>query len=72
MSVVIAGFFVYLTFFLLSSWTERYKCNQAVFNNEHGCAKQNRQYHTKVTQSAFTCSKLTIEMLKQGVKYVQS
>ena len=24
------------------------------------------------TQSAFTCSKLTIETLKQGVKYVQS
>ena len=24
------------------------------------------------TQSAFTCSKLTIEMLEQSVKYVQS
>ena len=24
------------------------------------------------TQSAFTCSKLTIETLEQGVKYVQS
>ena len=24
------------------------------------------------TQSAFTCSKLTIETLQQGVKYVQS
>ena len=26
----------------------------------------------EATQSAFTCSKLTIETLKQGVKYVQS
>ena len=25
-----------------------------------------------VTQSAITCSKLTIEVLEQGVKYVQS
>ena len=25
-----------------------------------------------VTQPAFTCSKLTIETLEQGVKYVQS
>ena len=31
-------------------------------------------YTTKqqLTQSAFTCSKLTIETLEQGVKYVQS
>ena len=27
---------------------------------------------TTLTQSAFTCSKLTIETLEQGVKYVQS
>ena len=26
----------------------------------------------KLTQPAFTCSKLTIEILEQGVKYVQS
>ena len=26
----------------------------------------------KITQPAFTCSKLTIETLEQGVKYVQS
>ena len=26
----------------------------------------------KLTQPAFTCSKLTIETLEQGVKYVQS
>ena len=25
-----------------------------------------------LTQSAFTCSKLTIEILEQGVKYIQS
>ena len=28
--------------------------------------------HKLVIQSAFTCSKLTIETLEQGVKYVQS
>ena len=27
---------------------------------------------TKATQPVITCSKLTIEMLEQGVKYVQS
>ena len=27
---------------------------------------------TSVTQPAFTCSKLTIETLEQGVKYVQN
>ena len=27
---------------------------------------------TNVTQPAFTCSKLTVETLEQGVKYVQS
>ena len=26
----------------------------------------------RLTQPAFTCSKLTVETLKQGVKYVQS
>ena len=30
------------------------------------------RYFTKTTQPAFTCSKLTIETLEQGVKYVQS
>ena len=28
--------------------------------------------HLDSTQPAFTCSKLTIETLEQGVKYVQS
>ena len=28
--------------------------------------------HFKPSQPAFTCSKLTIEILEQGVKYVQS
>ena len=27
---------------------------------------------SKISQSVFTCSKLTIETLEQGVKYVQS
>ena len=30
------------------------------------------QLQTVQTQPAFTCSKLTIETLEQGVKYVQS
>ena len=29
-------------------------------------------YHVVTSQPAFTCSKLTIETLEQGVKYVQS
>ena len=29
-------------------------------------------YQTQITQPAITCSKLTIETLEQGVKYVQS
>ena len=33
----------------------------------------NQIYFDKITtQPAFTCSKLTIETLEQGVKYVQS
>ena len=32
--------------------------------------ESNRRY--LLTQSAFTCSKLTIETLDQGVKYIQS
>ena len=32
----------------------------------------NIQFYLGVTQPAFTCSKLTIETLEQGVKYVQS
>ena len=31
-----------------------------------------QEYHGQLTQPAFTCSKLTIETLVQGVKYVQS
>ena len=31
-----------------------------------------RKYSECTTQPAFTCSKLTIETLEQGVKYVQS
>ena len=30
------------------------------------------QETSAITQPAFTCSKLTIEILEQGVKYVQS
>ena len=29
-------------------------------------------YQKEVSQSAFTCSKLTTETLEQGMKYVQS
>ena len=31
---------------------------------------KNRNYHLALTQPAFTCSKLTVETLGQGVKYV--
>ena len=31
-----------------------------------------RLFHQKHSQPAFTCSKLTIETLEQGVKYVQN
>ena len=31
-----------------------------------------RTLEARTTQPAFTCSKLTIETLEQGVKYVQS
>ena len=31
-----------------------------------------KSYHQRMTQSAFTCCKLTIEALEQDVKYVQS
>ena len=32
----------------------------------------NQNLGNSVSQSAFTCAKLTIETLEQGVKYVQS
>ena len=40
----------------------------AVHLNESNCP----EFHNEVSQSAFTCSKLIIETLEQGVKYVQS
>ena len=36
------------------------------------CDDENHWPWVEVTQPAFTCSKLTIETLEQGVKYVQS
>ena len=39
-------------------------CNQPVISHS--------QSNTLTTQPAFTCSKLTIEALKQGVEYVQN
>ena len=35
-------------------------------------SNQNHNYKYNATQPAISCSKLTIEMLEQGVKYVQS
>ena len=35
-------------------------------------AKRRRHNELIISQPAFTCSKLTIETLEQGVKYVQS
>ena len=37
--------------------------------NQHN---QELEFFVDLTQPAFTCSKLTIETLEQGVKYVQS
>ena len=37
-----------------------------------GRYKKSRKLYSISFQPAFTCSKLTIETLKQGVKYVQS
>ena len=41
-------------------------------NNEDRAFFENSKWLKAITQSAFTCSKLTIETLDQGVKYVQS
>ena len=40
----------------------------------HECDMHNHSYcqWSQITQPAITCSKLTIETLEQGVKYVQS
>ena len=38
----------------------------------HKSVKSSGNLTTLTTQPAFTCSKLTIETLEQGVKYVQS
>ena len=40
-------------------------------DKSHVC-KNVQQTLKKATQTAITCSKLTIETLEQGVKYVQS
>ena len=41
--------------------------------NNKGCETNRHTIKKKVSaQPAFTCSKLTIETLEQGVKYVQS
>ena len=33
---------------------------------------ENKTNKEKLSQAAFTCSKLTVETVEQGVKYVQS
>ena len=33
---------------------------------------ENKANKEKLSQAAFTCSKLTVETVEQGVKYVQS
>ena len=37
-----------------------------------GCKGSSPKFVCNITQSAFTCSKLTIETLERGDKYVQS
>ena len=52
---------------LASLWTDGF----GLFMNEY-LKDQAQHSQKKATQPAFTCSKLTIETLRQGVKYVQS
>ena len=40
--------------------------------NKRGCINKKGHADPCSTQPTFTCSKLTIEALEQGVKYVQS
>ena len=43
-----------------------------IFSRFLNCTNSIKSRKASHTQSAFTCSKLTIETLEQGVKYVQS
>ena len=53
--------------------TEKNKTSDKVLKKIMGIFKESGvEIPDKVTQSAFTCSKLTIESLEQSVKYVQS
>ena len=53
--------------------TEKNKTSDKVLKKIMGILKKSGvEIPDKVTQSAFTCSKLTIESLEQSVKYVQS
>ena len=44
----------------------------STFQNNHYIYCVDYEKGSKTTQPAFTCSKLTIETLEQGVKYVKS
>ena len=44
----------------------------SIFYVKHPNKHNNQQFNVKAAQPAITCSKLTIETLEQGVKYVQS
>ena len=51
------------------------KCKAEVIQIDLGTFRHNQDYPGIIqayTQPTITCSKLTIEILEQGVKYVQS
>ena len=47
-------------------------CKNILKTDTFTCSNDQTTYKINHTQPAFTCSKLTIETLEQGVKYVQS
>ena len=55
-------------YFLMGCWVKRAEV-KLLSTAEQGIGKEDELGET---QPAFTCSKLTIETLEQGVKYVQS
>ena len=46
--------------------------SETAFSKEQSKLSTSTVYHQHYSQPAITCSKLTIETLEQGVKYVQS
>ena len=62
------------TLFCCIGGARRWRCNCIESSGGHQKCQLLHQFgvYKRWTKSAFTCSKLTIEALEQGVKYVQS